>query len=590
MNLTREERRLAAIVSADVVGYSRLMEADESDTLKSLKAHRRELWFPTIKEYGGRLVGSAGDSILVEFSSAVAAVESSIAVQHGMAMRGADVPEDRRMQLRIGINIGEVIVDGDTIFGDGVNVAARLQEIAQPGGLAISGKVYDEVSDRLDVAFVDDGAQQVKNIARPVRVWRWALEQDSGAAAPGAAVTATTRVPSTLDKPTIAVLPFDNMSGDPEQEFFTDGITEDILTELSRFRDLIVISRTSTFALKGSARNIQAVAKELGAQFIVEGSVRKAGNRVRITVQLIDAEKDSHIWAERYDRDFEDIFAIQDEVTQAIVSTLPGRIEAAAREHAERKPPENLAAYEFVLAGKVLHHRSTRDDNAEALRMLEKAIALDPNYAHAHAWRACTLGQAYVKGYRENPDAIIEEIESELRTALSLDDNDSDVHRILAGLHLVYGDFDRATHHQERALGLNPNDDLIVVQQGELLTWTGQPEEGIEWIKKAMRLNPYHPERFWGHLGRACYTAKRYGEAIEAFKRIGHRDHALYASLAACAAQLGDEAEAARHLQQALKLKPDFTIAGYEAALHYKHEGDLAHHREGLAKAGLPAE
>ena len=586
MNSTREERRLAAIVSADVVGYSRLMEADESGTLATMKAHRRELWFPTIKEYGGRLVGSAGDSILVEYSSAVAAVESSIAVQHGMAERGADVPEDRRMLLRIGINIGEVIVDGDTIFGDGVNVAARLQEIAQPGGLAISGKVYDEVSDRLDVAFVDDGAQQVKNIARPVRVWRWALEQDGGAAA----VAPTTQVPSTLDKPTIAVLPFENMSGDPEQEFFTDGITKDILTELSRFRDLIVISRTSTFALKGSARNIQEVAKELGAQFIVEGSVRKAGNRVRITVQLIDAEKDSHIWAERYDRDFEDIFAIQDDVTQAIVSTLPGRIEAAARERAERKPPENLAAYEFLLTGKALHHRSTRDDNAEALRVLEKAIELDPKYATAHAWRACTLGQAYSKGYREDLEATIAEIENELSIALSLDDNDSDVHRILAAVKLVYHDFDRATYHQERALSLNPNDDRIVVQQGELLTWLGQAEEGIEWIKKAMRLNPFHPERFWSHLGRACYTAKRYGEAIEAFKRIGHPDHALYASLAACAAQLGDEAEAARHMQQALKLKPDFTIAGYEAALHCKHEADLAHHREGLAKAGLPAE
>ena len=334
------------------------------------------------------------------------------------------------------------------------------------------------------------------------------------------------------------------MSGDREQEFFVDGMTEDIITELSRFRDLFVISRNSAFVYKGTAVNIQKVAGELGVQYVVEGSVRKAGNRVRVTVQLIDAETDRHIWAERYDRELEDIFAIQDDVTSAIVATASGRIAAATQDRIQRKTTSNMAAYEYVLAGKILHHRSTKGDNAEAVRMLERAIALDPKFAHAHAWKACTLGQSFVQGWSEDPNSTFKEVAEELETALALDDNDSDVHRILAAVHLLRHDYDKAMYHQERALSLNPNDDLIVVQQGEMLTWIGRPEEGIEWIQKAMRLNPYHPERFWSHLGRAYYAARRYPEAIEAFKHIGKPDHTNFAFLAASAAQMGNAAAA----------------------------------------------
>ena len=317
------------------------------------------------------------------------------------------------------------------------------------------------------------------------------------------------------------------MSGDPEQEFFADGLTEDIITELSRFRELLVISRNSVFVHKGKAVRVQEVAREFGVQYVVEGSVRKAGNRVRVTVQLIDAETDRHVWAERYDRELEDMFAIQDEMTSAIVATLPGRVEAATHERAKRKPTDNMAAYECVLAGKVLHHRSTPEDNAEAQRLLDRAIALDPEYAHAHAWRACVLGQTWVNGWCEDRDATWDRVVAGLQTALALDDNDSDVHRILAAVSLAHGEHDKARYHQERALGLNPNNDLIVVQQGELLTWLGRPEDGIEWIRKAMRLNPHHPERFWNHLGRANFVARRYAEAVEAFSRITRaRPHA----------------------------------------------------------------
>jgi len=578
-------RKLAAIVSADVVSYSRLLGQDEAGTLAAMKAHQRELWSPKIREFGGRIVGTAGDSILIEYQSAVAAVESSIAVQKGMIERNAELPESRRMQLRIGINIGEVVVDGEDIFGDGVNIASRLQGLTEPEGISISDDLYRQIEGKTDHRFEDAGEQRVKNIVRPVRVWRWRPDK---ARREGLA-DSPVETAGGIDKPTIAVLPFANMSGDPEQEFFADGITEDIITELSRFRDLFVISRTSAFAFKGKATNIQKVAEELGVQFVVEGSVRKAGNRVRITVQLIDAETDRHIWAERYDRDFEDIFAIQDEVAQAIVSTLPGRVEAIASERLQRKTPGNMAAYECVLVGKRLHHRSHQESNAEALRLLERAIELDPKYAHAHAWKACTLGQSWIYDWCEDRDATEALIAEEAQIALSLDENDSDVHRILAALNVVYDDFEKAVHHQKRALSLNPNDDLVVVQQGELLTWLGQAEEGIEWIKKAMRLNPYHPERFWSHLGRAYYVAKRYEEAIEAFKRISAPDHAHHSFLAAAQAQLGNEDAARAHATEVLKRAPGFTIGEYLATMHYRYEADRGHHREGLVKAGLPA-
>ena len=587
MDVPGPERRLAAVLAADMVGYSRLMEVDETGTLARLKTHRIELIDPAIARNRGRIIKSTGDGLLVEFHSVADAVLCASEVQRRMAHRNSDVAPARWMQFRIGINLGDVIVEENDIFGDGVNVAARLEMLAEPGGICISGAVRDQVGDRLDdLEFEDLGDKSVKNIARPIRVYRIRLEGDSKTVAEGAHhVAATAPISSKLS---IAVLPLVNMSGDPEQEFFADGLTEDIITELSRFRDLLVISRNSSFVHKGKAVKVQQIAREFGVDYVLEGSVRKAGDRIRVTVQLIDGETDRHIWAERYDGRLDDIFAIQDEMTRAIVATLPGRVEAATHDRAKRKPTDNMAAYECVLAAKVLHHRAIREENAEAQRLLDRALALDPNYAHAHAWKACVLGQTWVYDWCLDREATFQQLAAELEIALALDDNDSDVHRILAALNLTRDDHDKAAYHQERALALNPNYDLVVVQQGELLTWLGRPEEGIDWIKRAMRLNPYHPERFWSHLGRACYCAEKYAEAAEAFARITRPDHNHHAFLAATFAQMGNTVAAAAHAAEVLKREPKFSVAAYLLTQHYKRATDRERHEAGLLKAGLP--
>ena len=588
MDVPGPERRLAAVLVADMVGYSRLMEVDEAGTLARLKTHRLELIDPAIAKNRGRIIKTTGDGMLVEFQSVADAVSCAVEIQYRMARRNLDVAPARWIQFRIGINLGDVIVEENDIFGDGVNVAARLQVLAEPGGICVSGAVRDQVGDRLtNVAFEDLGEQTVKNIARPIRVARVRIETDA-APVPAVGKDASAAAPRAR-KPSIAVLPLANMSGDPDQEFFADGLTEDIITELSRFRDLLVISRNSAFVHKGKAVNVQEVAREFGVDYILEGSVRKASDRVRITVQLIDGETDRHIWAERYDRRLEDIFAIQDEVTCAIVATLPGRVEAATQDRAKRKPTSNMEAYEYVLAAKVMHHRSAREDNEAAQRLLDRAIALDAGYAHAHAWKACVLGQSWVYGWCTDRDAAFRKIADELEIALALDDNDSDVHRILAAVNLVRDDHDKAAYHQERALALNPNYDLVVVQQGELLTWLGRPEEGIGWIKRAMRLNPYHPERFWNHLGRACFCAGKYAEAAEAFARITRPDHTHHAFLAAIFAEMGDGVAAAAHAAEVVKREPGFSVAAYLATQHYKRGVDRERHGTGLLKAGLPA-
>ncbi|MEI8700261.1 MAG: adenylate/guanylate cyclase domain-containing protein [Mesorhizobium sp.] len=572
------EQRLAAILAADMAGYSRLMEADESGTLARLRTHRIELVDPAIAKNKGRIIKTTGDGMLVEFQSVTDAVKCAVEIQQRMKRRNSDVPQERRIEFRIGINLGDIIFDDDDIFGDGVNIAARIEQLADVGGICVTAAVATQIADRLEIAMEDLGEKTLKNISRPVRLYRIGFDS---------AVLPEVEAKRSISKPSIVVLPFDNMSGDPEQEFFADGLTEDIITELSRHHELFVISRNSSFVYKNRAVNVREVAEKLDVQYLVEGSVRKIGDRVRVTVQLIDTANDAHIWADKYDRKLDDIFAIQDEVTAAIAATLPGRVEAAQRDQLARAKPANMAAYECVLAAKVLHHRSTIADNERAQTLIGRAVALDPDYAHAHAWRACILGQAWVHNWCEDKDGVWNDIMAALDKALALDDNDADVHRILAAVNVNNNELTTARYHQERALALNPNYDLVVVQQGELLTWLGRPEEGIEWIRKAMQLNPHHPERFWSHLGKAHFAARQYGEAIEAFMHLSTMDSVQHAFAAACYGWLGDEIAAAAHLGKIRTLDPQFDLDSFIATLHYAQEADAQHVREGLLKAGI---
>lgn len=582
------EHKLAAVLAADMVGYSRLMEADERGTLARLRTHRIELVDPAIAKNQGRIIKTTGDGMLVEFQSVADAVRCAVEVQERMRRRNADVPAERRIEFRIGINLGDIIFEDGDIYGDGVNVASRIEQLAEVGGICVTAAVHDQVDGRVDVAFEDLGEKPLKNISRPVRVYRVLVDGLArGQGEPAGSPARATKAP--VVKPSIAVLPFSNMSGDPEQEFFADGLTEDILTELSRRRELFVISRTSSFVYKGQAGHLREIAQKLGARYLVEGSVRKAGDRVRISVQLIDTASDTHIWAERYDRKLDDIFALQDEITSSIVATLPGRLEAAQQDQVVRAKPSSLAAYECVLAAKVLHHRSNREDNAEALKLIERALELDPDYAHAHAWRGCILGQAWGYGWVEEKEAVFNEVAFELKRAVALDDNDADVHRILAAVAIVQNDMARARYHQDRALSLNPNYDLVVVQMGELFTWLGQSQEGVDWIRRAMKLNPHHPARFWSHLGKAYFVGRQYAQAIEAFMHLATVDASQHAFLAACYGWLGDGTAASAHAGRIRELDPAFTLPAFLATMHYATESDLEHLKEGLLKAGVKA-
>src|SRR5437016_3018262 len=379
----RVQRRLAAILAADVAGYSRLMGADEEGTLAALKELRRELADPKIKEHRGRIVKTTGDGLLVEFASVVDAVRCAVEVQHEMAERNAGMPEERRIQFRIGINLGDIIKDGRDIHGDGVNIAARLEALAEPGGICVNRVVRDQVRDKLDFAFEDAGEQRVKNIARPLRVYRIrpgrSVGDTMGAAQPALALP---------DKPSVAVLPFTNMSGESEQEFVSDGIAEDVITALSRYPSLFVIARNSTFTYKGRPVDIKQVGRELGVRYVLEGSVRKAAGRVRIATQLIEAETRTHIWAERYDRAIDDIFAVQDEITISAVAAIEPTLRQAEIERAERKRPENLGAYDLVLRATPFSDTGMPEGALQALPFLERALALEPNYALAHGQAA----------------------------------------------------------------------------------------------------------------------------------------------------------------------------------------------------------
>ena len=572
-------RRLAAIVAADVAGYSRLMGLDEVGTARTLREHRK-VTDALVAKHGGRIVKTTGDGVLLEFHSVVDAVECAVAVQAVMAERNQGVPEDRRMLFRIGINLGDILIEGEDILGDGVNVAARLENIAEPGGICISDDAYRQVLGKVSAQFVDEGEQQLKNISRRVRVYRVLPQGAADEIRPQLAVP---------DKPSIAVLPFDNMSEVSEDIYFADGIAEDIITELSRYPDLFVVARNSSFTYRGKAVRIGDVARALGVRYVLEGSVRRSANRVRINAQLIDATNGNHLWAQRFDRNLEDLFSVQDEVTQSIVAVLPDRVQAAALEKASRKTSSSLDAYDHLLRGKYFHHLHTPGANAEAELHFDRSIELDPRFASAYAWKACTLGQAWIYEFRDRTPERFQEITQLVERAASLDENDTECHRIMCRLALVQAKYEKSEYHLERALALNPNDPRLVVQRGINLTFLGDPEAAIPWIENAMRLDPFSAHRYYLDLARALFMARRPAEAITVLQRTTreHWEHYLWAA-ASYAAQ-DEQAAAVEAAQRAIALRPELSIGSYtDDGFKWKRSEDRDRLREALVRAGLP--
>jgi adenylate cyclase len=552
----RVERRLAAILAADVAGYSRLMGADEEGTLARLNAHRREFLEPTIAEHRGRIVKRTGDGILIEFVSVIDATRCAIQIQHGMARRNAGVSGDQRIEIRIGIHVGDVIVEESDIFGDGVNIAARLESIAELGGICISDDAFRQVRDKLDVNFQDSGEQELKNIARPIRVFQ--LRPDTVAPA-GKTSASGLALP---DKPSIAVIPFQNMSGDPEQEYFVDGMVDDIITGLSRIKWLFVIARNSTFTYKGRAVDLKQVGRELGVRYVLEGSVRKLADRVRITGQLIDAATGAHVWAERYDRKSGDIFALQDEIALSVVGTIEPSLRLAEVERVKRKRPDSLDAYDLVLRAQPDVYSGMPERATNALVFLERALALDSTYALAHAFAAMCHHNRFLRAGLSEEDRASSIRHAQAAIVYGQDDA---LALTLAGFSIGMDGHDRAAAFAafEAALAVSPSTALTYILGSVILGWTGEAERSIEWGERAMRLSPFDPWAFaaFGSLTLGHFQRGRYEEAANAAHKAVQSNpaHSInYMLLAAPLAKLGRLEEAKAAAARVLELQPAF--------------------------------
>jgi adenylate cyclase len=534
------ERRLAAVLIADVAGYGSLSQTDEEGTRARFQADLNDVFEPKIAEHHGRLVKTMGDGLLVEFHSVVDAVRCAIEVQRVKTVRDAGLGADRRLAFRIGINLGDVIVEGDDIHGDGVNIADRVQGLAEPGGILIAGAAYDQVKNKIAARFEELGSQTLKNLRDPIRVYRVALD------------TPLPIAPDRLrdddlkqEKPSIAVLPFVNMGDDPEQLYFSDGITEDIILGLSRFRQVLVIARNSSFQYRGKAVDVRRVARDLGVRFVVEGSVRKAGTRLRVTVQLIDATTGTHIWAERFDRELTDIFAVQDEIAQTIVASLAGRVEDVDRRRALRKSAGDLSSYDLLLRGRHCLERGSQQDVLAARDIFQRVIERDPEYAAAYIALAETYFYEAISSWTTSREVAAARLFELGRTAARLDDQDSRAHLCLAwGYWRVEGNFEIAKAQIEEAIALNPNDLDNYCLKGFLSTYAGELEEGIWCTSEAIRRAPNMPEKCLESRVMAEYLLGRYGDAIATFGRMSHPPVELLGWIAACYAELGRDSEA----------------------------------------------
>jgi TolB-like protein/class 3 adenylate cyclase len=581
-------RRLAAILAADVVGYSRLMAADEEGTLATLSTYRGVI-DGLVGEHQGRVFGSAGDSVIAEFGSAVHAVRCAVAIQRAVHRRNADLGGPQRMELRIGVSLGDIIVENDNLFGDGVNVAARLEEVAEPADICISGAVLDQIQGKVSFPMSGLGKRALKNIPRPVVIYRvdWRTEDAQATGILGGDL-------SLPDKPSVAVLPFVNMSGDAEQEYFADGITEDIITALSRNRWFFVIARNSTFTYKGRPVDVKQVARELGVRYVLEGSVRKAGNRVRVTGQLIDAESGAHLWAERYDRDLADVFEVQDELTERVVAAIEPELLLMEGRRAAHKSPANLDAYDFFMRGMWHYHQFDPEENRRAEEWMRKAVALDPRLTQGHIGLARVLNGRIWFGWSTDVEADRRSAHAAAQRAVELDGKDPYCHYLIGLASLISDLHQQALAETQRAIDLNPNFALAHMALGWVRVFIGHFAEAVEPLLRCMRLSPNDPLTFLFlyFVALAYYHQREYARAVE-FAQRGlalRRVYPLYEILAAGLAQSGRPGEAAEALKEMERLKPADFERMWQITHPYLDPAHLEHLREGLRKAGVPGE
>jgi adenylate cyclase len=572
-------RRLAAILSADVKGYSRLMSDDEEATIRTLSAHK-EVMTSLIQQHHGRVVDTPGDNLLAEFPSVVDAAACSVQIQKELKARNTPLPEKRKMEFRMGITLGDVIEEKGKIFGDGVNIAARLESLSEAGGVCISGTAYDQVKNKLPLGYTYLGEQTMKNISEPVRVYRVNVESDT------AGTEGSLNMP---EAPSIAVLPFANMSGDPTQEYFSDGITEDIITGLSKIPRLIVIARNSTFVYKGKPVKVQEVGRELGVRYVLEGSVQTAGDRVRITAQLIDAATGHHLWAERYDREMRDIFALQDEITIKIMTAMQVRLtEGKQALVAGDRGKRNLDAYLKLLEAVSYSHRFNAEGNVLARRMAEEVIALSPDDPEGYSMLASTYAMEYWLGSAKSPDESAEKAFELAQKSLALDDSHAQTHDLLSHLYSIRREHDRALAEAERAAALDPGGADVHAWLATSLLYAGRPEDAIPFFEKAIRLNPFAPTWYFFAFGSAYRIMERYEDAVAQYRKALHvaPDNVFaHLSLALTYSLLGRDEEARAEADEVLRIDPQFSLERVAKTWEFEARADRS--IELLRKAGL---
>ena len=584
----RVERRLAAILAADVSGYGRLMGIDEEGTLAALKAYRREIIDPKIAQHRGRIVKTTGDGVLVEFASTVDAVRCAIDIQRAMPARSADMSPEKKIEFRIGINVGDIIVDDEDIFGDGVNVAARLESISEPGGICISDVVHQQVSGRVEAGFADLGDQNLKNIARPVRAYR--IELEEARAEPPAAAPAAPAAFALPDGPSIAVLPFQNMSGDAEQDYFCDGLVEDIITTLSKLAGLRVIARNSTFVYKGRSVDVREAAKQLGVRYVLEGSVRKSGNRIRITAQSIDAKDGAHLWAERYDRAIDDIFAIQDEITLVLATEMQVKLTEGEQARLRYTTTKNVEAWTYWVQG-LSHYRgpATKENMGPARLYWEKALALDPTSAALNAMLGFMHCLDARFGWWDDRETALGKARTYTDKALELEPANADAYRTSSVVLLAQGRYDEAVVDAKRSVQLAPGSADVAELASFVLASSGFPEEAVILIEKAMALSPNYPPVYLGILGNAYRLSGRIEEAIAAFKVYDARHPGFgLTDLVICYQENGQADEAKQTAQRLLAVRRNFTITSWLKTQFRRDRARLDADIAALRVAGLP--